>query len=124
MKKHKKDILIHNVTKKYNIIDKCTISIGSSAIVCPFLKFCSINYYVFTALYYINVVTITTSKQTTRTRNRVAHFCRGSHNPNNKFQHGGNVLQSLKMQAVSCLEKNHFIVEFGQKCRTLNVVHL
>lgn len=49
---------------------------------------------------------------------------RGAHNPNNEFQHGGNVLHCLKMQAVSCLEKNHFMLEFGKKCRTLNVLLL
>lgn len=53
-----------------------------------------------------------------------SHSIRGAHNPNNKFQHGGNVLHSLKMQVVSCFEKNHFILEFGGKCRTLNVLLL
>lgn len=53
-----------------------------------------------------------------------SHFFRGAHNPNNEFQHGGNVLHSLKMQVVSCFEKNHFIREFREKCRTLNVLRL
>lgn len=40
------------------------------------------------------------------------------------IQHGGNVLHSLKMQVVSCFEKNHFMFDFGGKCRTLNVLIL
>lgn len=58
------------------------------------------------------------------TTNESSSEFRGARNPNNEFQHGGNVVHSLKMQVVSCFEKNHFMFEFCGKCRTLNVLIL